>query len=157
MQEELNLERLRQKITNISGGELIRLQSFLENEIRRRKQILSEIPAITLDQIPLRVPTRTTFYSIVRRRKICNLAEVGRLSLIETLALLKPADLQSLKSLNQRAYNEIVNELAKLNVPFESIALWDLKMIDDQPVISMPVRAINPLETIASRGHTDKV
>jgi hypothetical protein len=108
MQEEFNLERLRQKITTVSGAELIRLQSFLEGEILRRKQILSEIPAITLEQIPLRVQTRVAFYSIVRRRKICNLAEVGRLTLLETLTLLKPADLQSLKSLNQRCYNELL-------------------------------------------------
>jgi hypothetical protein len=156
MQEEYNLDQLRQKIATISGPELIRLQSFLESEIRRRKQILSEIPPITLEQIPLRVPTRMTFYSIVRRRKVCNLAEVGRLTLTETLALLKPADLQSLKSLNQRAYNELVNELSKLNVPPDSIALWDQKMLDMKPVSPLPSLPINPTETAANRGHTDK-
>ncbi|RCR66876.1 hypothetical protein [Larkinella punicea] len=155
MQEEYNLDQLRQKIATISGVELIRLQSFLESEIRRRKQILSEIPAITLEQIPLRVQTRTTFYSIVRRRKVCNLADVGRLTLIETLALLKPADLQSLKSLNQRAYNELVNELAKLNVAHDSIALWDQKMLEMKPVSPLPSRSINPTEPAANRGHAD--
>lgn len=142
MQEELNLDQLRQKIVKVSGGELIRLQSFLENEIQRRKQILSEIPAITLDQIPLRIQTRMAFYSVVRRRKVCNLAEVGRLTLNEMLALLKPADLQSLKSLNQRAYNELVNELAKLNIPPESIAMWDFKMFDNQ-IISAASRRVS--------------
>ncbi|KAA9352852.1 hypothetical protein [Larkinella humicola] len=156
MQEDYNLDQLRQKIATISGLELIRLQSFLESEIRRRKQILSEIPAITLEQIPLRVQTRMTFYSIVRRRKVCNLAEVGRLTLIETLAVLKPADLQSLKSLNQRAYNELVNELSKLNVSHDSIALWDQKMLDTKPVSPLPSRTINPTEPAANRGHTDQ-
>ncbi|MGM9509653.1 hypothetical protein ACS5NO_18100 [Larkinella sp. GY13] len=157
MQEEYNLDQLRQKIATISGLELIRLQSFLESEIRRRKQILSEIPAITLEQIPLRVQTRMTFYSIVRRRKVCNLAEVGRLTLIETLAVLKPADLQSLKSLNQRAYNELVNELSKLNVSHDSIALWDQKMLETKPVSSLPSRTINPTEPAANRDHADKL
>ena len=131
MEEEVNLDQLRRKIETVSGFELIRLQSFLESEIQRRKQILSEIPNITLEQIPLRVQTRMTFYSVVRRRKVCNLAEVGRLTLIETLVLLKPADLQSMKSLNQRSYNELINELSKLNVPHDSITLLDLKMIDN--------------------------
>ena len=157
MQEEFNLDQLRQKIATISGLELIRLQSFLESEIRRRKQILSEIPAITLEQIPLRVQTRMTFYSIVRRRKICNLAEVGRLTLIETLALLKPADMQSLKSLNQRSYNELLNEFAKLNVPHDSIALWDLKMLDSKPVISISARTGTLADSVTNRGHADKI
>ncbi|GAB3894759.1 hypothetical protein GCM10028803_10220 [Larkinella knui] len=157
MQEELNLDQLRQKITTVSGAELIRLQAFLESEIQRRKQILSQIPAITLEQIPLRVQTRMTFYSIVRRRKICNLAEVGRITLIETLALLKPADLQSFKSLNQRAYSEVMNELAKLKIPYESIALWDLKMIDENPVLSIPQRAGGLTEPVSSVGHIPKV
>lgn len=148
MQEELNLDQLRQKIVRVSGAELIKLQSFLESEIQRRKQILGEIPAITLDQIPLRVQTRMTFYSVVRRRKICNLAEVGRLTLIETLALLKPADLQSLKSLNQRCYNELVTELGKLNIPPESVALLDLKMMDDKLVGASSIRSANPSESI---------
>ncbi|MFD1142679.1 hypothetical protein ACFQ4C_16250 [Larkinella insperata] len=130
MQEDLSLDQLRQKILRVSGAELIKLQSFLESEIQRRKQILVEIPDMTLDQIPLRVQTRTTFYSVVRRRKVCNLAEVGQLTLSETLALLKPADMQSLKSLNQRSYNELIMELGKLNIPHDYIALWDLKMMD---------------------------
>ncbi|RAJ98080.1 hypothetical protein LX87_02988 [Larkinella arboricola] len=134
MQEELNLDQLRQKILRVSGTELIKLQSFLECEIQRRKQILGEIPAITLDQIPLRVQTRTTFYSVVRRRKICDLAEVGQLTLSETLALLKPADLQSLKSLNQRSYNELITELGKLNIPHDYISLWDQKMIHPKSI-----------------------
>ncbi|RRB03678.1 hypothetical protein [Larkinella rosea] len=155
MQEDFNLERLRQKITTVSGAELIRLQSFLESEIQRRKQILSEIPAITLDQIPLRVQTRMTFYSIVRRRKICNLAEVGRLTLTETLAILKPADLQSMKSLNQKSYNELITELGKLKIPHESIALWDLKMMDGKPVIAIPVQIAGSVEPANKRDHAD--
>jgi hypothetical protein len=157
MQEEFNLERLRQKITTVSGAELIRLQSFLEGEILRRKQILSEIPAITLEQIPLRVQTRVAFYSIVRRRKICNLAEVGRLTLLETLTLLKPADLQSLKSLNQRCYNELINELAKLKVSPESIALLDLKMIDNKSVTFISTRTGAAGEQAPNREHADKI
>lgn len=148
MQEELNLDQLRQKIVSVSGGELIRLQTFLENEIQRRKQILSEVPAITLDQIPLRIQTRMAFYSVIRRRKICNLAEVGRLTLNETLALLKQADLQSLKSLNQRAYNELVSELTKLKIPPESIAMWDFKMFDHQPVTSISGRVASARDSI---------
>ncbi|GAB3246052.1 hypothetical protein GCM10027347_00660 [Larkinella harenae] len=151
MQEELNLEQLRQKIVKVSGGELIRLQSFLENEIQRRKQILSEIPAITLDQIPLRIQTRMAFYSVVRRRKVCNLAEVGRLTLNEMLALLKPADLQSLKSLNQRAYTELVNELAKLKIPHESIAMWDFKMFDTQIISAVSGRTVNTRDSISEQ------
>ncbi|GAB3333228.1 hypothetical protein GCM10027299_40490 [Larkinella ripae] len=157
MQEELSLEQLRQKIASVSGTELIRLQSFLESEIQRRKQILREIPAITLEQIPLRVQTRIAFYSVVRRRKICNLAEVGRLTLIETLALLKPADLQSLKSLNLRSYNELLTELAKLNVPHESIALWDLKMFETKPGPAVASRAGSAPEITPNRERTDKV
>ncbi|MFC5412218.1 hypothetical protein ACFPMF_23030 [Larkinella bovis] len=157
MPEELTLDQLRQKITSVSGAELIRLQSFLESEIQRRRQILSEIPAITLDQIPLRVQTRMTFYSVVRRRKICNLAEVGRLSLIETLALLKPADMQSLKSLNQRAYNEVTGELARLNIPHESISLWDVKMVDNKPVIALPTRIADLPHSSVSRERADPV
>ncbi|WP_128543394.1 hypothetical protein [Larkinella soli] len=123
--DELNPAQLARKVETLSGSTLYRLQALLEKEVGRRKDLFRSVAPVTLDQIPLRVQTRLALYGLVRRRRLCDIAEVGRLPLSEALVVLKPADVQTLKSVYPRQLEELKDRLAELNASFDLVGMVD--------------------------------